>query len=267
MVAPSAAFRPAAYLRGRINSLTFMAGRNKLQKFAEVLQMPNVYESFTPTRPELTGVGGAVTDLRGRWASDHFGNTNPITLELACGRGEYTLDLARQYPDRNFIGVDIKGARIWKGAKIALAEGLGNAAFLRTRIEVISHFFAPGEVEEIWITFPDPFLKKGKENRRLTAAQFLKQYRRILRPDGVVHLKTDSRELYDWSLETLQQHPAVDLLYHDDDIYAKPLPLPELATETYYERIHKDLGKTITYLRFRLGAGVILGGKGMPVEG
>ncbi|WP_116108027.1 tRNA (guanosine(46)-N7)-methyltransferase TrmB [Lewinella sp. IMCC34191] len=243
-----------------------MSGRNKLQKFAEVLQMPNVYESFEPTKPELTGVNGTKTDLRGRWAAEHFGNDRPITLELACGRGEYTLDLARQYSDRNFIGVDIKGARIWKGARIALAENLSNAAFLRTRIEVISHFFATGEVEEIWITFPDPFLKKGKENRRLTAAQFLKQYRRILKPGGVVHLKTDSQELYEWSVETLTEQPAVEILYRDHDIYSKPLPIPELATETYYERMHKDLGKTITYLRFRIGDGEILGGKGMPIH-
>ncbi|PPK85133.1 tRNA (guanine-N(7)-)-methyltransferase [Neolewinella xylanilytica] len=243
-----------------------MSGRNKLQKFAEVLRMPNVYESFEPTKPELSGVNGATVDLRGRWAAKHFGNDRPITLELACGRGEYTVDLARQYPDRNFIGVDIKGARIWQGAKIALNEGLDNAAFLRTRIEVISHFFAPGEVEEIWITFPDPFLKKGKENRRLTAAQFLKQYRRILKPDGLIHLKTDSRELYEWSLETLVRQPVVELLYQDEDIYSRPLPIPELATETYYERMHKDLGKTITYLRFRIGQGDIIGGKEMPTR-
>jgi tRNA (guanine-N7-)-methyltransferase len=227
-----------------------MPGRNKLQKFAEVYRMPNVYESFDPMQPELTGRDGEKVDLRANWASGHFGNDHPITLELACGRGEYTLDLARQYPDRNFIGVDIKGARIWRGAKTALAEELRNAAFLRTRIEVIGRFFAPGEVDEIWITFPDPFLKKGKENRRLTAAQFLKQYRRILRPGGVVHLKTDSRELYDWTLETLAEQPTVEVLYHDDDIYAKPLPLPELATETYYERMHRELGKAITYTRF-----------------
>ena len=229
-----------------------MPGRNKLQKFAENLSFPNVYESFDPAQPQLTGLNGEQVDLRGKWAQQHFGNDRPITLELACGRGEYTLDLARQYPDRNFIGVDVKGARIWKGAKIALAEGLDNAAFLRTRIEVISHFFAPGEVAEIWITFPDPFLKKGKENRRLTAPEFLKQYRKILRPGGPIHLKTDSRELYDWTLEQFAHQPQVDIIYHDDDIYAKPLPLPELATETYYERMHKALGKTITYVRFEL---------------
>lgn len=233
-----------------------MATRNKLQKFSEILAMPHVFECFDFMEPELTGQNGKIVDLRGRWANDHFGNDHPVVLELACGRGEYTVDLARQYPDRNFIGVDVKGARIWKGATIAQNEGLANAAFLRTRIEAIQHFFAPGEISEIWITFPDPFLKKGKQNRRLTSAYFLKRYVEILAPGGVVHLKTDSRELYDWTLETFADQPAVELEYYDNDIYAKPLPIPELAIETYYEKMHKDLGKTITYLRFRFVAGV-----------
>lgn len=242
-----------------------MATRNKLQKFAELLRLPNVYENFDPTQPALVGLNGAPVEMKGKWASDHFKNDHPITLELACGRGEYTLDLARQYPDRNFIGVDIKGARIWRGAKNAQAEGLDNAAFLRTRIEVIAAFFAPGEVDEIWITFPDPFLKKGKENRRLTAPRFLRQYRYLLRPGGLVHLKTDSRELYDWTQETFADQPAVEVLYHDHDIYSKPLPIPELSTETYYEKLHKGLGKTITYTQFRFRAeGDIIGGKGIP---
>ena len=243
-----------------------MATRNKLQKFAEILQMPHVYENFDPRHPELVGAGGATVQRRGQWAQAHFGNDRPITLELACGRGEYTVDLARQYPDRNFIGIDIKGARIWKGATIAQEEGLKNAAFLRTRIEIVSTFFAPGEVDEIWITFPDPFLKKGKENRRLTAARYLKQYRRILKPDGIIHLKTDSRELYEWTLETFAGQPAVEILYHDHDIYSKPLPTPELATETYYEKLHKGLGKTITYVKFRFAdpSVKIIGGKGVP---
>ena len=227
-----------------------MPGRNKLQKFAENLTFPNVYESFDVSTSELTGLNGAPVDLRGKWATGHFGNDHPITLELACGRGEYTLALARQYPDCNFLGVDIKGARIWKGAKTALEEGLTNAAFLRTRIEVIPRFFAPGEIAEIWITFPDPFLKKGKENRRLTAPAFLKHYHHLLTPGGLLHLKTDSRELYDWSLEQFAANPIIEVLYHDDDIHAKPLPMPELATETYYERMHKE--KPITYIRFRL---------------
>lgn len=233
-----------------------MATKNKLQKFAELLQMPHVYECFNFMQPELTGQGGASIDLRSRWASDHFNNQHPITLELACGRGEYTLDLARQYPERNFIGVDIKGARIWKGAHIAQEEGLQNAAFLRSRIEAIEHFFAPEEVAEIWITFPDPFLKKGKSNRRLTSPYFLQAYQKILAPNGWIHLKTDSRELYNWTLETLAEQAAVEVDYHDHDIYAKPLPIPELATETYYERMHRDLGKTITYIRFRFIEGI-----------
>lgn len=243
-----------------------MSTRNKLQKFAEILQLPNVYENFDPRKPELVGAGGQTVERKGQWAAAHFHNDHPITLELACGRGEYTVDLARQYPNRNFIGVDIKGARIWKGAKIAVAAGLDNAAFLRTRIEIISTFFAPGEVDEIWITFPDPFLKKGKENRRLTAARYLKQYRHILKPGGLVHLKTDSRELYDWTQELFANQPAVEVLYHDHDIYSKPLAVPELSTETYYEKLHKGLGKTITYTQFRFGPPEveIVGGKGVP---
>ena len=242
-----------------------MATRNKLQKFAELLTLPNVYESFDPTDPRLTGAGGAPVERRGRWAAGHFGNANPLTLELACGRGEYTLDLARQHPQRNFLGVDIKGARIWRGAKTARAEGLDNAAFLRTRIEVIDAFFAPGEVEQIWITFPDPFLKKGKENRRLTAPRFLRLYQRILAPGGLIHLKTDSRELYDFTGEVFAEQPAVEVLYRDADIYARPLPLPELATETYYERMHRRLGKTITYTQFRFRPGQeVIGGRGIP---
>lgn len=242
-----------------------MATRNKLQKFAEILQMHHVYENFDPRTPQLIGAKGQPCSRKGTWAQDHFGNNHPITLELACGRGEYTVDLARQYPGRNFIGVDIKGARIWKGATIAQEEGLNNAAFLRTRIEIVAQFFGKGEVDEIWITFPDPFLKKGKENRRLTAPRYLKQYRHILKEGGTIHLKTDSRELYEWTQETFAEQPAVEVLYHDHDIYAKPLPISELATETYYEKLHKGLGKTITYTQFKLKHGVeILGGKGIP---
>ena len=233
-----------------------MSRRNKLQKFAELLAFPNVYENFTPEEPRLIGAGGEPVDLKGRWASGHFGNDRPLTLELACGRGEYTLGLARRYPDRNFIGVDIKGARIWKGASTALEEGLGNVAFLRTRIEQIAHFFVPGEVDEIWITFPDPFLRNSKSNRRLTAAAFLDEYRRFLTPGGLVHLKTDSPELYEFTLETLAGYPAAELICRDDDIYAGPLPAGELELKTYYERMHLAEGRTIKYVQFRL--------KGLP---
>ncbi|HMO41139.1 MAG TPA: tRNA (guanosine(46)-N7)-methyltransferase TrmB [Saprospiraceae bacterium] len=227
-----------------------MSKRNKLQKFAELLSFPNVYENFDARQPSLSGPNGAPIDLRGKWAEQHFGNAQPLTLELACGRGEYTLGLAKRYPERNFIGVDIKGARIWKGAHLALNEGLTNVAFLRTRIEQIALFFAPQEVAEIWITFPDPFLRESKANRRLTSPFFIAQYRRILAPNGIVHLKTDEPNLYAFTLETLAADAATTLLYSDDDIYARPLPFPELELKTYYEQMHLAEGKTIKYVRF-----------------
>jgi tRNA (guanine-N7-)-methyltransferase len=229
-----------------------MSKRNKLQKFAELLTFPNVYENFDSGQPRLTDSQGEPINLKGKWASDHFQNDQPITLELACGRGEYTLGLARRYPERNFIGVDVKGARIWKGAKIALEEGLQNVAFLRTRIEQITHFFGIDEINEIWITFPDPFLKDSKENRRLTSANFLWEYRKILQKEGVAHLKTDEPNLYEFTLEVLQADQNAQVLYHDSDIYKKNLPIPELELKTYYEAMHLAAGKTIKYIQFKL---------------
>ena len=231
--------------------------KNKLKKFAAISTFPNVYENFTHDNPQLVGVDGTIVDLKGQWAKKHFKNNlsaeqagNPITLELACGKGHYTLGLARQYPNRNFIGVDIKGARIWKGAATALEENLTNVAFLRTRIEQINSFFEKDEIDEIWITFPDPFLKK--ENRRLTGSRFLERYRKILKEDGVVHLKTDSDELFEFTMEVLENEKEVTIQYQDNDIYAKPLPMPELDIKTYYELMHLAIGKTIKYVRFKL---------------
>ncbi len=229
-----------------------MSRLNKLQKFAELLSFPNVYENFDARDPKLTGTDGATIDLKGRWAEGHFGNSNPIVLELACGKGHYTIGLAQRFPDKNFIGVDIKGARIWKGARGALDLELNNAAFLRTRIEQISHFFAPEEVSEIWITFPDPFLRDSKVNRRLTCARFLDRYRQILAPQGFIHLKTDSPELYEFTLETLAEDKGSELLYQDDDIYSKPLPDEVLDIKTYYELMHLEAKKTIKYVKFRV---------------
>jgi tRNA (guanine-N7-)-methyltransferase len=231
-----------------------MSKRNKLQKFAELLTLPNVYENFSFEAPQLIGQNGQETDMRGKWATKHFSNDHPITLELACGRGEYTLGLARRFPQRNFIGVDVKGARIWQGARIALDEELSNAAFLRTRIELISQFFNPGEIDEIWITFPDPFLRKSKANRRLTAQRFLDLYQKILKPGGLVHLKTDEPNLYAFTLEVLASQSDYTLLYEDDDIYSSTLPMEELEIKTYYERMHLEAGKTIKYVRFQLKA-------------
>ncbi len=222
--------------------------KNKLQKFAELLTFPNVYENFNVQQPALTHLGEE-TELRGKWNSRHFKADRPITLELACGRGEYTLELARRHPERHFIGLDVKGARLWKGASTALRENLHNAAFLRTRIECINHFFAPGEVDEIWITFPDPFPRKSKANRRLSSPFFLDIYRQILRPGGLIHLKTDALSLYEYTLEAWSAYPHIKILYHDNDIYAKPLPFPDLDIRTYYETMHLAKGKGITYVR------------------
>ena len=229
-----------------------MSKRNKLQKFAELLTFPNVFENFSPLQPQLVGENGVEVDLKGRWAEEHFKNDQPITLELACGKGDYTLGLARSYPDRNFIGVDIKGARIWKGAGTALQEQLQNVAFLRTRIEQIALFFDPGEVAEIWITFPDPFLSEKKAKRRLTSPRFLNEYRKILQQSGLVHLKTDEPNLYDYTQEVLSEDTATSILYQSDDIYAKELYLPELEIKTFYEKMHLEVGKTIKYIQFKI---------------
>ncbi|MCL4106460.1 UNVERIFIED_CONTAM: hypothetical protein GTU68_030418 [Idotea baltica] len=228
-----------------------MASRNKLQKFAEIVTFPNVYENYDPKNPGLVGVNQEPIDLKGKWNEIHFKNTKPIVLELACGRGEYSLGLGAMYPDRNFIGVDIKGARIWKGARTALDENLNNVAFLRTRIEQISMFFEKGEVDEIWITFPDPFLKDSKENRRLTSPNFLKRYREFLKPDGVINLKTDSPELYSYTQEVLSVEKGIEVLYDKDDIYKDSLDFPELELKTYYEKSHLLDGRLIKFIRFR----------------
>jgi len=228
-----------------------MSRRNKLKKFAELLSFPNVYENFDVKEGELLGENGMPVEMKGKWQASHFKNDKPITLELACGKGEYTVGLAKANPERNFIGVDIKGARIWKGAGKALEEKLENVAFLRTRIEQINRFFEPEEVAEIWITFPDPFLKESKSNRRLTAPGFLACYEKILKKGGLIHLKTDDPTLYEFTLETLKSAENYELLYHDDDIYGKVLPMPELELKTFYEKKHLAIGRTIKYVRFQ----------------
>ncbi len=230
-----------------------MARRNKLQKFTEILTFSNVYENEDIKIPVLIGKDGETVDLRGKWRAQHFKNSNPLTLELACGGGEYTLGLARMYAESNFLGVDIKGARIWKGARVGLSENLANAAFLRTRIEKIASFFAENEIDNIWITFPDPFLHDSKENRRLTSPHFLKEYRKIVKKTGIIHLKTDSPELYDFTLATIAADQQCELLYKNDDIYGSlPLIMPELQLQTAYEMMHLAAAKTIKYIRFSI---------------
>ncbi len=225
--------------------------KSKLSKFEELDQLRNVYQNWNYLQPQLLGPGRVPMDMRGQWNKLHFKRERPITLELACGRAEYTVGLARRYPDRHFIGVDIKGNRIWSGAVQALEEGLHNAAFLRTDITLLHEFVGPGEVAEFWITFPDPYLREGKARKRLTAHRFLNIYRSLGVPGAPVHLKTDSQELYAYSIESAQSFGAkIELACPDID--AGALPLPELEIPTYYERMHRQLGKPITYLRFRL---------------
>lgn len=189
--------------------------------------------------------------LKGAWNSTVFGREAPICLELGCGKGEYTLALAQKYPHRHFIGIDIKGARLWRGAKTATEESLPNVAFLRTRIEFIESFFGKNEVDEIWITFPDPQL--GRERKRLTHPMFLERYRTFMRSGAVIHLKTDSRELYDYTL-TLAHQLRYPILQSCPDIYAEQLDreIEILSVRTFYEQQFLAMGKPITYLSFTL---------------
>jgi tRNA (guanine-N7-)-methyltransferase len=189
--------------------------------------------------------------LKGRWHSDWFRNSNPIVLELGCGKGEYTVSMAEKYPEKNFVGIDIKGARMWKGARESLQKNLANAAFLRTRIEFTGSFFSAGEVDEIWLTFPDPQLKKKREKKRLSGPLFLNLYRQYLKDGGIVHLKTDSRALYDYSLSVVEANslPVVSSL---TDLYGGLTGDPLLSIRTFYEEKFLSQGTPITYLAFRL---------------
>jgi len=227
-----------------------MGRKNKLKRFADVATFSNVFEIVEGERAIVTNGEGDARDMKGKWASLYFQNNHPLILELACGKGEYTLALAQRDVSHNFIGVDIKGARIWKGARRGLDEKISNAAFLRTRIEFIEYFFSPGEVESIWITFPDPFA--GKPNRRLTSVPFLERYRKFLKPGGSIHLKTDSELLYEFTLEVIDADPRCKIIYSNPDIYSGPLYDPILEQKTYYELKHLADGKKITYVKFTI---------------
>lgn len=203
-------------------------GKNKLKKFKEMESLDRVLQYPYGILKEKG------FPLRGNWHKEFFGNDNPIVLELGCGKGEYAVGLARKFTDKNFIGIDIKGARMWTGAKQAAAEGLPNVGFLRTNIELLPHFFAPGEIDEIWITFPDPQMRK--ERKRLTSTRFLDLYRMVLKPDGIVHLKTDSPFLYTYT-HNLVEHNSLQALADTDDLYATATVLTDiLGIRTHYEQ-------------------------------
>ncbi|WP_041495817.1 tRNA (guanosine(46)-N7)-methyltransferase TrmB [Nonlabens marinus] len=221
-----------------------MGSKNKMKRFRENETFPNVVQ---PTREEM--VDGF--EWKGKWA-EFFKNDHPITLELGCGKGEYTVDLARKHPDRNFIGIDIKGSRFWRGAKTAIEEGLQNVAFLRTQIELVDYAFAKAEISEIWITFPDPQIKYKRTKHRMTNPEFLDRYRTILKPDGIIHLKTDSEYMHGYTLGLLQGL-GEEVLYAHHNIYTNTeAPEEVVGTQTFYEKQYLELGKPITYMKFKL---------------
>ncbi|MFT4202875.1 MAG: tRNA (guanosine(46)-N7)-methyltransferase TrmB [Chitinophagaceae bacterium] len=218
-------------------------GQKKLQRFADIRTFENVLEY--------------PTDMPNKW-KDFFKNENPVTLELACGKGEYAIGLGRLHPDGNFVGVDLKGNRLWRGAKTALEDKLINVAFLRTQIDKITNYFVKGEVKEIWITFPDPQLRGSKMKKRLTHPRFLRLYQQILTDDGVVNLKTDSPDLYDFTLKVIELY-GLELLTANDDVYKDFQVSPELSIRTYYESLDIAGQNKVHHIAFRVN-------KPLPLE-
>ena len=221
-----------------------MGSKNKLKRFKENETFENV---FQPKREEL--VDGHF-EPKGQWNATIFKNENPIVLELGCGKGEYTVELAKRFPDKNFIGIDIKGARFWRGAKTALEEHITNAKFIRTQIELIDHAFAENEVDEIWITFPDPQIKYKRTKHRMTNLKFLERYKSVLKPKGIMHLKTDSEFMHGYTLGLL--HGAGhEVLYANHNVYKQEgSPKEVTQIQTYYESQYLEQDKPITYIRF-----------------
>ncbi len=235
--------------------------KGKLAKFADMAAYPHVFEYPHSVAEQVP------FEMRGKWREQFFKNDNPIVLELGCGRGEYTVGLGRMYPEKNFIGVDIKGARMWTGATKSLREGMGNVAFLRTNIEIIDRFFAEGEVDEIWITFPDPQMKKA--TKRLTSTWFLQRYAKFLKADGIVHLKTDSNFLYTYT-DALVKVNNLSVEVNNSNIYGSSeefrIQNSELNIRTYYEQQWLDRGLSIKYLKFHLPQGVVLQEPDIEIE-
>lgn len=216
-------------------------GRNKLMRF----EQNEIHNNVVQQGKDI------FTKIKGSWNRVHFPKDQPIVVELACGRGEFTVGLARQFPDRNFIGVDIKGSRIWKGSVTALAEGLDNVAFLRSRIEELDLFFDPGEISELWITFPDPRPRDGDEKKRLTSPRFLDMYKPLIDSQGVVHLKTDNTGLFDYTSDLLEEREDVEVLVRTDDFYASDFKDDHFGIRTRYEQQFLEEGERIKYLKFK----------------
>ena len=223
-----------------------MGSKNKLKRFKENETFSNV---FQPTRDELVN---AAFKMKGNWNKTVFKNDHPLVLELGCGKGEYSVALAQKYPEKNFIGIDIKGARFWRGAKTAVEDEILNVAFLRTQIELIEYAFAENEVDEIWITFPDPQIKYKRTKHRLTNSEFLKRYKTILKPDGIVNLKTDSEFMHGYTLGLLHGE-GHEVLYSNNDVYRQEGSPEEVTSiQTFYEGQYLEQNKPITYIRFKI---------------
>ena len=223
-----------------------MGSKNKLKRFKENETFSNVIQ---PTREEITN---KEFHLKGKWAKEFFKNDLPIVLELGCGKGEYSVGLAKMYPEKNFLGIDIKGARFWRGAKTAVEEEMNNVGFLRTQIELIDLIFAENEVDEIWITFPDPQIKYKRTKHRLTNTEFLQKYKKILKPDGVVNLKTDSEFMHGYTLGLLHGE-GHEILHANHDVYKNEFsPEEVIGIQTFYENQYLEENKKITYIKFRV---------------
>jgi tRNA (guanine-N7-)-methyltransferase len=218
-------------------------GKGKLAKFADLANYPHVFEY------PYSVVDNVPFELKGKWGESFFKNDHPIVLELGCGRGEYTVGLGRLFPEKNFIGVDIKGARMWTGATESLREGMKNVAFLRTNIEIIDRFFGETEVSEIWLTFSDPQMKKP--TKRLSSSFFLERYRKFLKDGGLVHLKTDSNFLYTYTRLLIEEN-QLPVQVQTDDLYHSGQADEILSIQTYYEQQWLDRGLNIKYIKFAL---------------
>ncbi|WP_375605462.1 tRNA (guanosine(46)-N7)-methyltransferase TrmB [Flavobacterium davisii] len=223
-----------------------MGSKNKLKRFKENETFDNVIQ---PTRDEV--VNGAFP-YKGKWRSTFFKNDNPIIVELGCGKGEYTIGLASRNPNINYIGIDVKGARFWRGAKTAVENDMNNTAFVRTQIELIEDIFDAHEIDEIWITFPDPQIKYKRTKHRMTNSEFLKMYKRILKPEGIVNLKTDSEFMHGYTLGLLHGE-GHEVLYANHNVYKNEgAPSEVLEIQTFYEQQYLEINKVITYIRFRI---------------
>ena len=236
-------------------------GKGKLAKFADMETYENVFQY------PYSVVEHVPFEMQGHWHEQYFNNNNPIVLELGCGKGEYTVELAKLHPDMNFIGVDIKGARMWTGATLALNEGLKNVAFLRTNIEIIERFFSPDEVQEIWLTFSDPQMKNPR--KRLTSTWFLNRYRKFLVDGGVIHLKTDSNFLFTYT-QYLVEKNQLPVLLRTTDLYAESTESSEFSEaasiQTYYESMWIERGLNIKYMKFRLPHTIVLEEPDVEIE-